>query len=137
LNVNRSVRGRYVGGRRWWVNVGRTLTERYGPVTTRYWAGMNTVDRNMTRRHRSHRPTNGLVTAHRLYTVLLPSSYRVLTVCHRLYPHGKSFGYAQNFRRVSPGLAGHPTCSPIAQRPTVCPHRVPPFARNLPHGGTR
>ena len=80
---------------------------------------------------------NGLVPAHRPYTVHLPSSYRVLTVCHRLYPHGESFGHAQNFRRVSPAANGPPTCSPIAQRPAVCPHRVPPSARNLPHGGTR
>ena len=39
--------------------------------------------------------------------------------------------------RVSPAANGPPTCSPIAQRPALCPHRVPPFAQNLPHGGTR
>ena len=65
---------------------------------------------------------NGLVPARRPYTVHLPSSYRVLTVCHRLYPHGESFGHAQNFRRVSPAANGPPTCSPIAQ---LSPRRVP------------
>ena len=86
---------------------------------------------------------NGLVPAH----IILPSSYLVLTVCHRWFSlcatacthQAKSLEYAQNFRRVPPAaiINGPPTCSPIAQRPAVYPHRVPPSARNLPHGGTR
>ena len=84
-----------------------------------------------------HRPTNGSITASYRPHVLLSSSYQGLTVCHHLYPHpAKSFEHAQNFSRVSPVANGQPTCSPIAQRPTVCPHRVPPSARNLPHSGT-
>ena len=38
-----------------------------------------------------HRPTNGSITASYRPHVLLPSSYRVLTVCHRLYPPGEKF----------------------------------------------
>ena len=40
-----------------------------------------------------HRPTNGSITA----------SYRVLTVCHRLYPPGEKF---LAWPKLSPGLAG-------------------------------
>ena len=36
-----------------------------------------------------HRPTNGSITASYRPHVLLPSSYRVLTVCHRLYQPGE------------------------------------------------
>ena len=45
--------------------------------------------------------------------------------------------WAPSHERVYNGLVPAPrppTCSPIAQRPAVCPHRVPPSARNLPHG---
>ena len=89
-----------------------------------------------------HRPTlrlhNGLVLGP---TSSYRHSYRVLTVCQLLYPPDqevlslpKTFA---GFHRVSPAANRPPTCSPIAQRPAVCPHRVPPFARHLPHGGTR
>ena len=73
---------------------------------------------------------NDLVPAPRPPTGFSPCA----TVC--THP-AKCFELAQNFRRVSPADNGPPTCSPIAQRPAVCPHRVPPSARNLPHGGTR
>ena len=38
-----------------------------------------------------HRPTNGSITALYRAHVLLPSSYRVLTVCHRFYTPGEKF----------------------------------------------
>ena len=88
-----------------------------------------------------HRPTNGSIAASYRPPVLLPCSYRVLTMCHRLYPPGENvLSMSKTFagsRRVLPAVNGPLTCSPIAQRPAMCPHRVPPSARNLPHGGTR
>ena len=63
---------------------------------------------------------NGLVPA--------PSSYRAHTgfsPCAPLVSTRRNVEYVQNFRRVSPATNGPLTCSPIAQRPAVCPHRVP------------
>ena len=80
---------------------------------------------------------NGLVPAPRPLTVLIPSSHRVpplVPTRRKVLSMSKTFAGS---RRVSPAANGPPTCSPIAQRPAVCPHRVPPSARNLPHGGTR
>ena len=61
--------------------------------------------------------------------VLLPCSYRVLTMCHRLYPvtvptRRKVLSMSKTFAgscRVSPAANGPPTCSPIAQRR---PHEI-------------
>ena len=50
-----------------------------------------------------HRHTNGSIPASYRPHVLLPSSYRVLTVCHRLYPPGEKFWVCL---KLSPGLAG-------------------------------
>ena len=80
---------------------------------------------------------NGLVPAPRPLTVLIPGSHRVpplVPTRRKVLSMSKTFAGS---RRVSPAANGPPTCSPIAQRPAVCPHRVPPSARNLPHGGTR
>ena len=80
---------------------------------------------------------NGLVPAPRPLTVLIPGSHRVpplVPTRRKVLSMSKTFAGS---RRVSPAANGPPTCSPIAQRPAVCPHRVSPSARNLPHGGTR
>ena len=80
---------------------------------------------------------NGLVPAPRPLTVLIPGSHRVpplVPTRRKVLSMSKTFAGS---RRVSPAANGPPTCSPIAQRPAVCPHRVPPSARNIPHGGTR
>ena len=80
---------------------------------------------------------NGLVPAPRPPTVLIPGSHRVpplVPTRRKVLSMSKTFAGS---RRVSPAANGPPTCSPIAQRPAGCPHRVPPSARNLPHGGTR
>ena len=80
---------------------------------------------------------NGLVPGPRPLTVLIPVSHRVpplVPTRRKVLIMSKTFAGS---RRVSPAVNGPPTCSPIAQRPAVCPHRVPPSARNLPHGGTR
>ena len=80
---------------------------------------------------------NGLVPGPRPLTVLIPGSHRVpplVPTRRKVLSMSKTFAGS---RRVSPAVNGPPTCSPIAQRPAVCPHRVPPSARNLPHGGTR
>ena len=50
-----------------------------------------------------HRPTNGSITALYRAHVLLPSSYRVLAVCHRLYPPGEKCLVCP---KLSPGPAG-------------------------------
>ena len=70
-------------------------------------------------------------------TVLIPGSHRVpplVSTRRKVLSMSKTFAGS---RRVSPAANGPLTCSPIDQRPAVCPHRVPPSARNLPHGGTR
>ena len=80
---------------------------------------------------------NGLVPAPCALTVLIPGSHRVpplVPTRRKVLSMSKTFAGS---RRVSPAANGPPTCSPIAQRPAVCLHRVPPSARNLPHGGTR
>ena len=71
-----------------------------------------------------------------MHAVLTPSSYPAdtgfspfATACTHT---AKSFGYVQNFRRVSPAAYGPLACTPISQRPAACHHRVPPFERNLP-----
>ena len=68
---------------------------------------------------------NGLIPAH----VLLPCSYRVLTVCHRLYPPGEKFWVCP---KLSPGLAG--SCRPLTGHWRV--HRsinAPPCALTMFH----
>ena len=77
---------------------------------------------------------SGLVPAPRPLTVLIPGSHRVpplVSTRRKVLSMSKTFAGS---RRVSPVANGPLTCSPIAQRPAVCPHRVPPSARNLPHG---
>ena len=77
---------------------------------------------------------NGLVPGPRPLTVLIPGSHRVpplVPTRRKVLSMSKTFAGS---RRVSPAVNGPSTCSPIAQRPAVCPHRVPPSARNLPHG---
>ena len=79
---------------------------------------------------------NGLVPAPRPLTVLIPGSHRVpplVPTRRQILSLPKTFGS----HRVSPAANGPPTCSPITPRLAVCPHRVPPSARNLPHGDTR
>ena len=83
------------------------------------------------------RVNNGLVPAPRPLTVLIPCSHSVpplVPTRRNVLSMSKTFAGS---RRVSPAANGPPTCSPIAQRPAVCPHRIPPSARNLSHGGTR
>ena len=80
---------------------------------------------------------NGLVPAPRPLTVLIPGSHRVpplVSTRRKVLSMSKTFAGS---RRVSLAANWPLTCAPIAQRPAVCPHRVPPSARNLPHGGTR
>ena len=80
---------------------------------------------------------NGLAPGPRPLTVLIPGSHRVpplVPTRRKVLSMSKTFAGS---RRVSPAVNGPSTCSAIAQRPAVCPHRVPPSARNLPHGGTR
>ena len=80
---------------------------------------------------------NGLVPAPRPLTVLISGSHRVpplVPTRRKVLSMSKTFAGSC---WVSPAANGPPTCSPIAQRPAVCPHRVPPSARNLPHRGTR
>ena len=56
-----------------------------------YPDGMHTfANHHYTVKYR-HRPTNGSITASYRPPVLLPCSYRVITVCHRLYPAGEKF----------------------------------------------
>ena len=56
-----------------------------------YPDGMHTLANHHHTVHYGHRPTNGSITASYRPHVLLPSSYRVLTVCHRMYPPGEKF----------------------------------------------
>ena len=63
---------------------------------------------------------NGLVPAPRPLTVLIP----LVPTRRKVLGMSKTFAGS---RRVSPAANGPPTCSPIAQRPAVCPHRVPPL----------
>ena len=80
---------------------------------------------------------NGLVPGPRPLTVLMPGSHRMpplVPTRRKVLSMSKTFAGS---RRVSPAVNRPSTCSPIAQRPAVWPHRVPPSARNLPHGGTR
>lgn len=77
LNVNRPVRGRCVAGMRPRVNVEQTVIVRPEPGTRLVWVRYEQpFGQNMTRRHRSHRPTNGSITASYRPTVLILSSYR-------------------------------------------------------------
>ena len=46
----------------------------------------------------------GPTSSYRPHTVLIPSSYRVLTVCHRFYPPGEKFGVCPKLSRP---LTGH------------------------------
>ena len=107
-----------------------------------YPDGMHTFANHLYTVWYGHRPTNGsiyigLVPAPHPLTILIPGSHRVpplVSTRRKVLSLPKTFAGSH---RVSPAANGPPTCSPIAQRPAVCPHRVPPFARNLPHGGTR
>ena len=84
-----------------------------------------------------HRPRNGSITASYRPHVLLPGSHCVpplVPTRRKVLSLPKTFAGSH---RVSPAANGPPTSSPIAQRPAMCPHRVPPSTRNLPHSGTR
>ena len=109
-----------------------------------YPDGMHTLANHHHAVHYGHRPTNGSITASyrphvllpapRPLTVLIPGSHRVPPLAptrRKVLSMSKTFAGS---RRVSPAAYGPPTCSPIAQRPAVCPHRDLPSARNLPHG---
>ena len=77
-----------------------------------------------------HRPTNGSITASYRPHVLLPSSYRVLTMCHRLYPPGEKFwACSKTFAGSHRPLTGHQRVHRSLNAPpcalAVCPHRVP------------
>ncbi|KAG1649740.1 hypothetical protein GQR58_028704 [Nymphon striatum] len=60
--------------------------------------------------------------------------YHISASRHKRNPNKVLIGF---HRRVSPATNGNQPCSPIPERPAVCPHRVPPAAQNLPHSGTR
>ena len=68
-----------------------------------YPDGMHTLAKHHYTVQYGHRPTNGSITASYRPHVLLPSSYRVLTVCHGLYPPGEKFWVCP---KLSPGPAG-------------------------------
>ena len=68
-----------------------------------YPDGMHTLAKPHYTVHYGHRPTNGSITASYRPHVLLPFSYRVLTVCHHLYPPGEKFSVCP---KLSPGPAG-------------------------------
>ena len=68
-----------------------------------YPDGMHTLAKHHYTVQYGHRPTNGSITASYRPHVLFPSSYRVLTVCHRLYPPGEKFWVCP---KLSPGPAG-------------------------------
>ena len=73
---------------------------------------------------------NGLVPGPRPLTVLIPCSHCVpprVPTWRKVLSMSKAFAGS---RRVSPAVNGPSTCSPIAQRPAVCPHRIPPSAHS-------
>ena len=94
-----------------------------------YPVGMHTLANHHHTVHYGHRLTNESITASYRPT----SSYRphtgfspCATAC--THPGSMSKTFAGS-RWVSPAANGPPTCSPIAQRPAMCPHRVPPSTR--------
>ena len=68
-----------------------------------YLDGMRTFANHHYALRYGHRPKNGSITASYRPNVLLPCSYRVITVCHRLYPPGEKFWVCP---KLSPDLAG-------------------------------
>ena len=94
-----------------------------------YPDGMHTLANHHHTVHYGHRPTNGSITASYRPHVPLPSSYRVLTVCHRLYPPGEKLWVCP---KLSPGPAG-------SRRPLTGHQRVhrslnaPPCAHTVFH----
>ena len=86
-----------------------------------YPDGMHTLANHHHTVHYGHRPTNGSITASYRPHVHLPSSYRVFTVCHRLYPPGEKFWVCP---KLSPGPAGRKRATNVfTDRST--PRRVP------------
>ena len=73
-----------------------------------YPDGIHTLANHHYTVHYGHRPTNGSITASYRPHVLLPSSYWVLTVCHRLYPTGEKLWVCP---KLSPGPVGF--CWPL------------------------
>ena len=95
----------------------RTVTVRLRTVTVRLQYGYRTVH-----------------VEYSTVTVRCMWTHMTACTCGDLSNSSSWWDDASSYGRCRVIANGPPTCSPIAQRPAVCPHRVPPSARNLPHG---
>ena len=122
------MRGRYVAGMRRWDNVERTVKARYeavmNTVTTR-WTKYDTSSPFTPPHERVH---TGPISAHRPYTVILPSSYRVFThvpPCATAVTHtAKVLNMFKTFAGVPPGPADCKRATNVFTGPST-PRRVP------------